>query len=108
LEATPREILVCQDETGREPFTEWLNGLDLQTRARVRVRIDRLEEGLFGDVEPVGEGVSELRMDFGPGYRVYFGQKGIEVHLLLGGSKQSQQKDIRQAKMLWRAHDDQD
>ena len=106
MEATPREILVCRDETGREPFTEWLNGLDLQTRARVRVRIDRLEEGLFGDVEPVGEGVSELRMDFGPGYRVYFGQVGLEVHLLLGGSKQSQQKDIRQAKKLWRVHDD--
>jgi putative addiction module killer protein len=108
LEATPREILVCQDETGREAFTEWLNGLDLQTRARVRVRIDRLEEGLFGDVEPAGEGVSELRMDFGPGYRVYFGQVGLEVHLLLGGSKQSQDKNIRQAKKLWRAHDDQD
>ncbi|HEY1207925.1 MAG TPA: type II toxin-antitoxin system RelE/ParE family toxin [Terracidiphilus sp.] len=108
MEATPREILVCQDKTGREPFTEWLKGLDLQTRARVRVRIDRLEEGLFGDVEPVGEGVSELRMDFGPGYRVYFGQAGLVVHLLLGGSKQSQQKDIRQAKKLWRAHDYQD
>ena len=108
MEATPREILICRDETGREPFTEWLNGLDLQTRARVRVHIDRLEEGLFGDVEPVGEGVSELRMDFGPGYRVYFGQKDLEVHLLLGGSKQSQQKDIRRAKKLWRLHDDQD
>jgi putative addiction module killer protein len=108
LEATSREILVCQDETGRELFTEWLNGLDLQTRARVRVRIDRLEEGLFGDVEPVGEGVSELRMDFGPGYRVYFGQVGRAVHLLLGGSKQGQQKDIRRAKKLWREHDDQD
>jgi putative addiction module killer protein len=108
LEATPREILLCQDEAGREPFTEWLNGLDLQTRARVRVRIDRLEEGLFGDVEPVGEGVSELRMDFGPGYRAYFGQVGLEVHLLLGGSKQGQEKNIRLAKKLWRAHDDQD
>jgi putative addiction module killer protein len=104
----PREILVCQDEDGREPFTEWLNGLDVQTRARVRVRIDRLEEGLFGDVEPVGEGVSELRLDFGPGYRVYFGQKGSQIHLLLGGSKQGQQNDIRQAKKFWRAHDDQD
>jgi putative addiction module killer protein len=108
LEAIPREILVCQDKAGREPFTEWLNGLDLQTRARVRVRIDRLEEGLFGDVEPVGEGVSELKMDFGPGYRVYFGQVGREVHLLLGGSKQSQDTDIRLAKKMWRAHDDQE
>jgi putative addiction module killer protein len=108
LEAMPREILVCQDEDGREPFTEWLNGLDVQTRARVRVRIDRLEEGLFGDVEPVGEGFSELRLDFGPGYRVYFGQKGFQIHLLIGGSKQGQQNDIRQAKKFWRAHDDQD
>ena len=106
MEATPREILVCQEESGREPFTEWLNGLDVQTRARVRVRIDRLEEGLLGDVEPVGEGVSELRLDFGPGYRVYFCQKGLQVHLLLGGSKQGQEKDIRQAKKLWGAHDE--
>lgn len=108
MEATPREILVRQEEDGREPFTEWLNGLDVQTRARVRVRVDRLEDGLFDDVEPVGEGVSELRLDFGPGYRVYFGQKGFQIHLLLGGSKQGQQKDIRQAKKFWRAHDDQD
>jgi len=108
LETTPREILVCQDESGHEPFTDWLNGLDVQTRARVRVRIDRLEGGLFGDVEPVGEGVSELRLDFGPGYRVYFGQKGVEIHLLSGGSKQGQQKDIREAKKFWRAHDNED
>ncbi|HEY1902999.1 MAG TPA: type II toxin-antitoxin system RelE/ParE family toxin [Terracidiphilus sp.] len=105
MEATPQEILVCQDATGREPFTEWLNGLDVQTRARVRVRIDRLEDGLFGDVEPVGEGVSELRLDFGPGYRVYFAQRGSQIHLLLGGSKQGQSADIRQAKKFWRAHD---
>lgn len=105
MKATPREVLVCQDEAGREPFMEWLNGLDVQTRARVRVRIDRLEDGLFGDVEPVGEGVSELRLDFGPGYRVYFGQKGPQIHLLMGGSKQGQSANIRQAKKFWRAHD---
>jgi putative addiction module killer protein len=105
LEATPREILVCQEESGREPFTEWLNSLDVQTRARVRVRIDRLEEGLFGDVREVGEGVSELRLDFGPGYRAYFGQIGPQIHLLLGGSKQGQEKDIRMAKKFWRVHD---
>ena len=107
MEATPREILICQDEAGREPFTEWLNALDVQTRARVRIRIDRLEDGLFGDVEPVGEGVSELRLDFGPGYRVYFGQVGRQIHLLLGGSKQGQNVNIRYAKKFWRAHDDQ-
>lgn len=102
----PREILICQVEDGREPFSEWLNGLDVQTRARVRVRIDRLEDGLFGDVEPVGDGVSELRLDFGPGYRVYFGQKGTQVHLLLGGSKQGQQMDIRRVRKMWREHDE--
>ncbi|MGA2166615.1 MAG: type II toxin-antitoxin system RelE/ParE family toxin [Terracidiphilus sp.] len=105
METTPREFLICQHENGREPFTEWLNGLDVQTRARVRVRIDRLEDGLFGDVEPVGEGVSELRLDFGPGYRVYFGHIGPQIHLLLGGSKQGQSANIRQAKKFWRAHD---
>ena len=76
MEAIPREILVCQDEDGREAFTEWLAGLDVQTRARIRVRMDRVEQGNFGDVKPVGGGVSELRLDFGPGYRVYFGQIG--------------------------------
>jgi putative addiction module killer protein len=106
MEAVPREILICQDDEGHEPFTDWLSGLDAQTRARVRVRIDRLEDGLLGDVEPVGDGVSELKLDFGPGYRIYFGQKGQEIHLLLAGSKRSQQKDIRQARKLWRKHDE--
>ena len=80
---------------------EWLNGLDVQTRARVRVRIDRLEDGLFGDVEPVGEGVSELRLDFGPGYRVYFQKRGNTLIILLcGGDKSTQAKDIKRAKRL--------
>ena len=106
MESTPREILICQEKSGREPFTEWLNSLDVETRARVRVRIDRLEEGLFGDVKPVGEGVSELRLDFGPGYRVYFGLNGPQIHLLLGGSKKGQSTNIRLAKKFWRKHDD--
>lgn len=104
MEAIPREILVCQDEEGREPFTEWLAALDVPTRARVRVRVDRVEDGNFGDVEPVGGGVSEMRLDFGPGYRVYFGQKGSEVHLILGGSKQTQARDIIFAQRFWRTH----
>jgi putative addiction module killer protein len=104
VEAIPKEILVCQDEDGREPFSEWLAGLDVQTRARVRVRIDRIEDGNFGDIEPVGEGVSEIRLDFGPGYRVYFGQKGNEVHLIRGGSKQTQARDIISAQRFWRMH----
>jgi len=73
-------------------------------RARVRVRIDRLEDGNLGDVEPVGNGVSELRLDFGSGYRVYFGRKGSEVHLIDGGTKATQARDIQSAIRFWRMH----
>jgi putative addiction module killer protein len=64
----------------------------------VRARIDRLEDGDFGDVSPVGAGLSELRLDFGAGYRVYFGQRGNEVHLIRAGSKRTQDADIAAAK----------
>ena len=102
--AKPREIFACQFE-GREPFTEWLEGLPLPIRAVVEVRIDRIEDGNFGDVKPVGEGVSELRVDVGPGYRVYFGQIGLEVHLISGGTKATQASDITSAKKFWSMHD---
>jgi putative addiction module killer protein len=105
MEAIPREILVCQEEDGREPFSEWLAGLDAKAEALVLDRIDRLEEGNFGDVQPVGQGVSELRIDFGPGYRVYFGQIGRQVHLIRGGTKKDQQRDIHSAKRFWSDHD---
>jgi putative addiction module killer protein len=109
MEAAPKEILICQMEDGREPFLEWLRGeLDAVARRRVRARIDRLEDGNFGDVAPVGEGISELRLDFGPGYRVYFGQRGREVHLIRGGSKRTQAADITAAKEFWRDHGDED
>ena len=65
---------------------------------RVQVRIDRAEDGNFGDCEPVGEGISEMRIHYGPGYRVYFVQRGIEIVILLaGGNKSTQQKDIKTA-----------
>jgi putative addiction module killer protein len=104
MEAKPREILMCHADDGRIPIVEWLNGLDVRARARVRIRIDRLEDGNFGDVEPVGGGVSELRLDYGPGYRVYFGQLGAEVHLIDGGSKATQARDIKSAIRFWRMH----
>lgn len=70
---------------------------------RVQVRIDRAEDGNFGDCEPVGEGVSEMRIHYGPGYRVYFMQRGIEIVILLaGGSKATQSKDIKTALELAR------
>ena len=84
-----------------ETFAQWLDGLrDVRARARVQVRIERLAAGNAGDVEPVGEGVSELRIDYGPGYRVYFKRHGREVVILLaGGDKRTQSADIKTA---WR------
>jgi putative addiction module killer protein len=83
-------------------FAKWLRGLrDMQGRARIQMRLDRIERGLFGDVKPVGEGVSELRIDFGPGYRIYFAQAGqVTVILLCGGDKGTQTRDIVAAKKL--------
>jgi putative addiction module killer protein len=85
-------------------FAKWIDGLpDIQARARVLVRIERLAAGNPGDVKPVGEGVSELRIDFGPGYRVYFKKIGQKVIILLaGGDKKSQSKDIKTALSLSR------
>ena len=83
-------------------FANWLDNLhDIQARARVLVRIERLAVGLAGDVKPVGSGVSELRIDYGPGYRVYFKRKGREIIVLLaGGDKKTQARDIRTALRL--------
>lgn len=83
-------------------FMSWLRSLrDARAIARIAVRIDRLALGNPGDVRPVGEGVSELRIDYGPGYRVYFVQRGDELVILLcGGDKSSQVEDISRAKRL--------
>ena len=85
-------------------FARWLDGLgDLRARARVQARIERLAAGNPGDVEPVGEGVSELRIDYGPGYRVYFKKRARELIILLaGGDKSGQAKDIKAALRLAR------
>jgi putative addiction module killer protein len=87
-----------------ETFSRWLNGLaDRRARAKIAARIDRLAQGNLGDVASVGEGVSELRIHFGPGYRVYFAARGRALVILLcGGDKSSQAKDIKTAKQLAR------
>jgi putative addiction module killer protein len=87
-----------------EAFRDWLKGLrDRQAVARINTRIIRLRLDNPGDVAPVGDGVSELRLMFGPGYRVYFAMKGQELILLLaGGDKSTQASDIETAKQLWR------
>jgi putative addiction module killer protein len=83
-------------------FTTWLAGLrDDRARARILKRLDRAGDGNFGDVAPVGEGVSEMRIFYGPGYRVYFIQRGAQVIVLLcGGDKSTQDADIEEAKSL--------
>jgi putative addiction module killer protein len=85
-------------------FARWLDELsDLRARARVQARIDRLTEGNPGDVKPVGEGVSELRIDYGPGYRVYFQARSRTIVILLaGGTKRTQSRDIKVAMRLAR------
>jgi putative addiction module killer protein len=98
-----RELREYLTETGRNPFHAWLHELrDTQARARIRVRLNRLRLGNFGDCKPVGEGVLELRMNFGPGYRAYVGQDGDTLVILLcGGDKQTQTRDIAKAKEYW-------
>jgi putative addiction module killer protein len=83
-------------------FIKWFDGLkDRRARARIQARIDRVEMGNFGDVAPVGDGISELRIFYGPGYRVYFSQrKSVVVILLCGGGKSTQQSDIVKAKEI--------
>ncbi len=85
-----------------EIFENWFNNLkDKRAKVRIQARIDRVEMGNLGDVSPVGDGVSELRIFYGPGYRVYFVQKGLTVVILLtGGDKGSQESDITKAKKL--------
>jgi putative addiction module killer protein len=82
-----------------EVFDTWFDGLkDKLGARRIQARIDRAEDGNFGDCEPVGEGVSEMRIHYGPGYRVYFAQRGMEVVILLaGGDKSTQSRDIKTA-----------
>jgi putative addiction module killer protein len=91
VQATPKQLLIYVTQDGREPFSEWLVSLkDAKARAKIRVRLDRVSLGNPGDCHGVGEGVQELRIDYGPGYRVYFGQEGHAVVLLLcGGDKRT-------------------
>ena len=87
---------------GRSPFEGWFSSLDPTARAKVTVAIARLEQGNLSNVKGVGEGVLEYRIDWGPGYRVYFGRDGETLVILLtGGTKQRQPRDIEHAKALW-------
>lgn len=101
-----KPVKVYATSGGKEPFTDWVNAIrSPQDRARIENRIRRLRQGHVGDCEPVGEGVHELRLFFGPGYRIYFSEYKREfVILLCGGDKKTQVRDIQKAKDYWREY----
>ena len=94
--------------SGRSPFRDWYDGIrDTDTRQRINARLLRVRNGNLGDVKPVGGDVYELRLDFGPGFRVYFSKVGSTVIVLLaGGDKSTQQSDISRAITLWKENKD--
>ncbi len=104
----PKELVFYADENGNEPFQLWLDDLrDAKNRRRIISRLVRVQQGNYGDVEPIGEGLSELRFFFGAGYRVYFGEDaGNIVVILCGGDKSSQSQDIENAKAYWQEYQD--
>ncbi len=104
MEATPKELLIYETADGRSPFEEWLSCLrDVTGRALIRKRINRVRLGNLGKNRSLGDGVWELKIDFGPGYRVYYGEDGPRIVVLLcGGDKGSQERDIAKAKDYWR------
>ena len=96
------ELREFEDEGGRRPFGVWFKALDVMAAPRVQRALARLEAGNTSNVKSVGAGVFELKIDFGPGYRVYFGKDGNEVVILLGGgTKKRQDRDIQTAHVLW-------
>ena len=97
-----RDVRYYVASSGQSPFEDWFVGLDAVAAAKVAVVLARLEQGNFSNVKPVGEGVLEYRIDWGPGYRIYFGRDGDRLVIVLaGGTKKRQQRDIASAKAFW-------
>lgn len=103
-----KQIIIYTDENGHEPYCSWIDSLkDKKGQQRIRTRIRRLAEGHYGDCNSVGEGVLELRMFFGPGYRVYFCEDADNIVVLLcGGDKDTQSQDIKNAKAYCKDYKD--
>jgi putative addiction module killer protein len=96
------ELLEYLEATGRSPFGRWFEGLDAHAAAKVTVALTRLKQGNLSNVKGVGEGVFEYRIDFGPGYRLYFGRDGESLIILVGGgTKARQHRDVASAKVRW-------
>jgi putative addiction module killer protein len=105
VEARPREILIFETENERHPFSDWIATLESQEiHGTILGRLERVGDGNFGDCKWEGEGVFALRIDTGPGYRVYFGQDGDLVILLGGGPKNSQRGDLKMVKKHWKEY----
>jgi putative addiction module killer protein len=105
VDSRPKEIRIYEVESGQSPFSDWMERQEASVYGKVMTRLERAELGNLGDHRSVGEGVFELRIDFGPGYRIYFGLDGIElVILLVAGTKKTQQRDIDTAKKFWRKY----
>jgi putative addiction module killer protein len=103
VEAKPRTLENYLDANGDDPFNDWLTRLkDRAGRAKIDVRLHRVQQGNFGDYRHISDGVQELRINFGPGYRVYYGIDGDSIILLCGGDKSTQQNDIDKAIERWR------
>lgn len=103
MEARPREVLYYVAGDGKCPFELWFDSLDTSLQGKIDKRIKRLEFGNFGECKSVEEGVHELKMDFGAGYRIYFGLHGLTVVVLLcGGDKKKQDRDIKNAHQYWK------
>ncbi len=102
-EVQPKEIQRYTTSDNRVPFDEWFDSLkDVNTQAKIISRLNRITDGNLGDYRSVGEGVCELKINYGPGYRIYFGQIGMTIVILIcGGDKSTQDRDIRQAKEYW-------
>ena len=99
------EIREYIDTLGRSPFARWFDGLNAHAAAKVATALARMEQGNLSNAKSLGAGVSEYRIDFGPGYRVYFGKDGDTFIILLGGgTKKRQQRDIEAAQDLWREY----
>ena len=100
---TTRKLVEYLDESGTSLFGKWLSKLDATAAARVTTSLYRLEQGNFSNTKSVGKGIYEYKVDFGPGYRIYFGQDGeVLVILLNGGTKKRQNVDIKRAQALWK------
>ena len=93
------------DAEGRSPYARWFNRLNAPAAAKVATALVRMEQGNFSTTKGIGAGILECRIDFGPGYRIYFGRDGDALVILLGGgTKKQQQKDIESAKELWKEY----